>query len=105
MKIIDLLNKIANDDRKPEIIKINTHIWYYDYDLDDYMSKESEYYLMNHYNMLKCLNYEVEIIKEKTNKHNIKKIKDKYSSQISKTELAQKINEIIDCLQELKGEE
>ena len=62
MKIIELLNKIANDER-PEMIKVENNIWRYDNTLDDYVNKYG-YYLMDHYNMLHCLDYEVEIIEE-----------------------------------------
>lgn len=98
MKVIDLLNKIANNEEKPKIIKIGTQVWHYNYDLDDYMSNNSGYYLMNHYNMLKCLNYEVEIIGKE------KKIPEKLNEELaSSDDMLYKINEIIDYIKS-KGE-
>ena len=39
MKIIDLLNKIANDEYIPEKIIVNGIVLYYDPDLSDYYDK------------------------------------------------------------------
>ena len=77
MKVIDLLNKIANDEIDEETR--------YKFSVNKYIVDEE--------------NLNLEIIEEN---NKIEKIKDKYCSQISKVELAQKINEIIDKLN--KGE-
>lgn len=112
---IDLLNKIANGQEVPQKIKVGNKIYNYEtFNIgkgDNYFTAEWEevkgyrisydgtyYYLeIRDYN----LNDEVEIIEEE--KKIPEKIKDKYCSQISKVELAQKYNEIIDYLKS-KGE-
>lgn len=108
MKVIDLLNKIANDEEIPEMIKVDSYIWRYDNILDDYIDDKTENYLMNRYNMLRCLDYEVEIIEEKKipKKLNNTICKDmgvSISIEPSMEELKNKINEIIDYLKS-KGE-
>ena len=61
MKIIDLLNKIANGEEVPK--KINYDGKIYDYEDRDYFT--SDYgYLFDRYNVSGMLNDEVEIIEE-----------------------------------------
>ena len=87
MKVIDLLNKIANG----EIDRNNN----YQFSQDDYCTINDflARYIVDEENL------NLEIIEEKKIPE---KIKDKYCSQISKVELAQKYNEIIDYLDYLK---
>ena len=87
MKVIDLLNKIANDEIDEETR--------YKFSVFDYCTIKE---FFNRY-IVDEENLNLEIIEEN---NKIEKIKDKYCSQISKVELAQKINEIIDKLN--KGE-
>ena len=100
MKIIDLLNKIANGEEVPKKIKFGYDIYELGKNTRDYYNIENKICLSLEYNILSNLNDEVEIIEEKKIPE---KIKDKYCSQISKVELAQKYNEIIDYLKS-KGE-
>ena len=95
MKLIDLLNKIANGEEAPKKIKINNVIYEY-----------RSYYLFGKWNF-NILNTEVEILEEE------KKIPEKLSSFVGHTtneiidniyEIKDKINEIIDCLKS-KGDE
>ena len=95
MKVIDLLNKIANGEEVPKKMKIKQ--WEYNEE-----NENLKYELFDR--LFECdveLNDEVEIIEEE--KKIPEKIKDKYNSQISKVELAQKYNEIIDYLDYLKN--
>ena len=118
MKVIDLLNKIANC-KIPKKIKYREIIYHICYEYGDYESDIEEYrfadtkehyYLFEGIDMLKCLNDEVEIIEEDKK---IKKIPyqfnlnyfdsklDSYTKEeINKTinHIYDKINEIIDYI-------
>ena len=105
MKIIDLLNKIANGEDVPDAIKYKSNIYGYDGENQNYVrSINFTFDFLIGEDITAMLNDEVEVIKEE--KKIPEKIKDKYCSQISKVELAQKYNEIIDYLEYLnsKGE-
>lgn len=105
MKIIDLIQKIANGEEVPKKIKYHNDIHILQKSnstkpLNFYYCKESHCHLFGtFYNY--DLNDEVEIIE--VPKKIPKKLKCKYTSQIGKIELAKTINEIIDYL-ESKGE-
>ena len=67
IKVIDLLNKIANDEEVPKRIRIDH--WCYKFEwvehLENYYDKDSDIDLMSALSMNKEeLNYEVEIIEE-----------------------------------------
>lgn len=114
MKVIDLLNKIANGEELPKKIKYNNKIYSAKgnaiENFVDYCSEEDEW-CFNHYVRYENLNDEVEIIEEEN------KIPEKLSVlqfsdliDMSKEELIEtikeqrfKINEIIDYLKS-KGE-
>ena len=113
MKVIDLLNKIANGEEVPKKIKIDNR-FYYEYDKDiDYKSKDGTYLFDSYIQINKeDMNMEVEILEEE------KKIPEKleilqFSDLIDmpNDEIMQvikdqrfKINEIIDYLKS-KGDE
>lgn len=99
IKIIDLLNKIANNEEVPKKIK---------YGKDTYIHIDNYCYYCEDTNLILSdrifaeyskLNDEVEIIEEPKK---IEKLKEKYTSQVGKLELANKINELIDAVNELK---
>ena len=100
MKIIDLLNKIANGEKIPERIKFRGQILDYDSDID--YKDHLDIYLFNS----KCcinekeLNEEVEIIEEKKipEKLNLK-LDDWTTPTQCDIELSKKIDEIIDYTQ------
>lgn len=104
MKIIDLLNKIANGEEVPSEIKYNNLIYWYD-ETDDnefarYRDIHGEWLFADAY-----LNDEVEILEEK--KKIPEKIEEKeieVSMAIGEQICANKINEIIDYLKS-KGDE
>ena len=97
--IYELLG-MFKDGKAPKKIKYNNKIWNYKEGIMEYTSDDSYFALSNF--EFDELNDEVEIIEEE--KKIPEKIKDKYCSQISKVELAQKYNEIIDYLKS-KGDE
>ena len=110
MKIIDLLNKIANGEEVPKKIKYDDDIYEYDYDEKNYA-----HFFIDHYNYLfdedimQILDNKVEILEEE------KKIPEKlgecayvdgeiaYSWSKSEAILKTRINDIIDYLDYLKS--
>lgn len=109
MKVIDLYNKIAKDEKIPYKIKYNKRIYEYAEEIKWYLRDDMKCELSN---SKKCLNDEVEILEEP------KGIPEKLEYFKSEEELynmskillfnnfVDKINEIIDCLEylESKGE-
>ena len=108
MTVIQLLNKIANDEEVPKKIKYEGRIWEYDSDVQDYMNEDIvEYLFANMFGMKteRVLNDEVEIIEEPKK---IEKIEMCTSEIISfenveniTNELKNKINELIDEINEI----
>lgn len=105
MKIIDILNKIANGINIPIEINYKDITYRYDCDTKDYYSGLNDEYLLDSYSIPTILNDEVEILETTTYKQdNIKKIDlEEINKNISfgvKNDiyLAIKINEIIDRL-------
>lgn len=109
MKVIDLLNIIANGEEVPKKVFYKTggeytggYYWKYDESCRDYKDKAGDYvFNAGNYHVIDMLNMEVEIIEEDKK---IEKINAKYTSQVGKLELANKIDEIIDYLNQ-KGKE
>lgn len=105
IKIIDLFNKIVNGEEVPLRIKWDGDTWKFKEQFNDYLNEteeEKEYLFYtgfdNYADAKRFLNCEVEIIEEekeiekvsvKTNNHNVRKV-------------ANKINELIDAVNELK---
>lgn len=116
IRVIDLLNKIANDEEVPKKIKYKNKIYFRSW--SDYMGDEpiDEYYFDSEENswndeLSLKLDDEVEIIEEdkKIEKVNIDFIKEDdtlediaHTTFINTGKLADKINEIIDTINELK---
>ena len=107
MKVIDLLNKIANGEELPIRIKINGYE--YRQSNGQFWCDELEAYLINDCASIYCLNEEVEIIEEE------KKIPEKidlawqnsFDEQVQQDcikMIIKNINEILDYLQS-KGDE
>lgn len=95
---------LIKEGKAPKKIKYNDYIYTVGRNTRkhfiDYYSEEDEW-CFNYYVKYENLNDTVEILEEE--KKIPEKIKDKYCSQISKVELAQKYNEIIDYLEYLKS--
>lgn len=66
MKIIDLLNAIANGKDVPKKIKYRDKIWKYNSKFQDYMNENDVYLFVNIFEIEieRALNHEVEIIEE-----------------------------------------
>ena len=103
MKIIDLLNKIVNGEEVPKHIKYLNLIWEYDDEIKDYINDDS--YLIYSLNAF-GLNNEIEIVEEPKK---IEKIEMCTSGIMGfdgveniTTELKNKINELIDEINNLK---
>ena len=91
MKIIDLLNKIANKEEVPKMVKYNNFILTYDEATQDYYNEPNcNYELLDDINQK--LNDEVEIIEDN---RKIEPINDEVW-KVLKSDLIKKINEIID---------
>ena len=122
MKVIDLLNKIANGEEIPKKIKVSSGI-IFEYDGIDYKNKDYNKYFFDSYMQIteKDMNMEVEIIEDipkedkKIEKLNIEiqdertgnaYIRNEYGTKCYLTKrskiIANKINEIID---KINGEE
>jgi len=106
MKVIELLERIANNEDVPEKIKYRNIIYHINYEYGDYESDIEEYrisdykehyYLFEDIDMLKCLNDEIEIIEDKKIEKlpNVDTTKNKYQLYYV---IQDKINEIIDYI-------
>ena len=108
MKVIDLLNKIANGEEVPSPIYYKK--LYFDFDDGDYFNQKTTYWLFNDNDIESILNDEVEIIEEDKEIEKIKYYDDSIAwvidgawqlSDIDKIAI-DKINEIIDKINEEK---
>lgn len=116
MKVIDLLNKIANGEELPKKIKYDNDIWKYDEMARDYLlidKSGEEYLICEELNLMHALNDEVEVEEDKKIERigaNNYKWNYKYDIKtpqavVDNLELVrQKINEIIDYLEEKENE-
>lgn len=106
IKIIDLFNKIVNNDEVPKKIRYFGEIYEY--------SEEMKFYYQNCSSMYRdfftegnCLNDEVEIIEEEKEIEKIGKIYDGFTDSYYDTCLEttiKKVDEIIDVVNKLKKE-
>lgn len=110
MKIIDLLNKIANNKEIPNKIRFMDKIWEKCINDNEYYNKSSGNFLFRFIDS-SCLNCEVEVIKNKPEKIELVKIEsnlivfddkyqDKYIAGCDKISeaICIKLNEVIDKL-------
>ena len=112
MKIIDLLNRIANGEDVPKKIKVGNIIWSFDEKEITYFMNNTDIQLFYIEKITKRLNDEVEILEEekeipkkldiKLNSDDENKV-NYYRATNLECDLAFKINEIIDYLKS-KGE-
>lgn len=89
MKIINLLNKIANGEEVPKKIYYNGKIW--NYENSDYFA--SDYgYLFDRYNVSGMLNDEIKIIEEEKKAPTLNDIRESYGlPRIEKKKIPEKI--------------
>jgi hypothetical protein len=124
MKIIELLNKIANGEEVPNKVKYGIHYWEYDEEIKDYKDNDDDYvFSYSNYDITDMLNKEIEIIAdEEPQEHKIpdklpyyslekiQKAKNKDEWREERISLLEKriddyhnkINEILDYLEETK---
>ena len=106
IKIIDLFNKIANDEEVPKKIKYFGEIYEY--------SEDMKFYYQNDFSMYRdfftegnCLNDEVEILEEEKEIEKIGKIYDGFTDSYYDTCLEKtikKVDELVDEINKLKKE-
>ena len=103
MKVIDLLNKIANGEEVPKVIKFQNYYCYYRPLKNQYTDFKNDPILEWNYIVMNSLNDEVEIIEEEKE---IKKIDFMTLNTQKEKNRAMKdtINELIDIVKELKNE-
>ena len=101
MKVIELLNKIANGEEVPSKIKFDNIIFEYD---GDYYSSKTNVLLEEYCHLTTSLNDEVEIIEEDKKIEKLDLILDEHFSndelQAYIKETQEKVNEIIDKINE-----
>ena len=109
MRVIDLLNKIANGEEVPSPIYHNN--LYYDFEDGDYFNQKTRNWLFNDSDIETILNDKVEVIEEDKK---IEKMSDFYEEQINKNgtmsepfnkhelKIISKVNEIIDYINKEK---
>lgn len=118
MKVIDLLNKIANGEEVPKKVKYKTFYWKYSEKDRDYKDTDKDYvFSCSNYDIPEMLNNEVEIIEEdnkieyiecriKNFKHYLEdscfRVKPLEDLELNQNEIViiDKINEIIDKINE-----
>lgn len=102
MKVIDLLNKLVNDEEVPKTIQLFIRIYKYCEDIKDYEAEDSEYYCLIRNFIESCddLNEEVKIIEDtpKEDKEYIEHLKMQENELHNHLNIIDKINEIIDHL-------
>ena len=118
MKIIDLLNKIANGDEVPKMItssdieECEDMIFIYDKDMQDYKTKDGDFFFETAFNKgYPVLNLEVEIIEEEKEIEPLDKNRALIGGGTNETmlflyctDLETKLNEIIEAVNELRKE-
>lgn len=119
LRIIDLINKIANNEELPKKIKYDDVIWDYDYTIGDYINEDKFKTLIESLfggnNTCNFINDEVEIIEEDKKIEKIemyqnekghyflnKQDKKVYVNSAEIDFMVEKINEIIDEINKLK---
>lgn len=108
MKVIELLNKIANKEEVPTPIRFRND--YYDFDDGDYFNQQHRRWIFNDNDISGILNEEIEIIEEdkKIKKLNIYHyftslgIDNTGRLDENLTDISNKINEIIDKINKME---
>ena len=109
MKIIDLLNKIANGEEVPKKIKFEDETWVYKKKYKDFISFNRcliADYMVNHYGIMEYLNDEVKIIEKE--KYKINNLSTAINDENLGSEIAinrLRINQLIDVVNELINKE
>ena len=104
MKVIDLLNKMANGERLPNKIKLDDKIWTCKEDKKYYNQCEIE--LINWYGneLQRCLNDYLELIEDEIDIDNIEELLKIEEYEVDKTDTVinrNKINELVQAVKQL----
>lgn len=102
MKVIDLLNKIANGEEVPKKIKYRDWLYEFEKDCNDYLCQYDSLLYRENDDVKQFLNDEVEMIEEGIEKLDMKRMKEDSRSAQNEIMLGYKINEIIDFIKENK---
>ena len=109
MKVIDLLNKIANGEQ-PSHIRVYGRDWYWN-NYDGYVTKgsllttpDAQIYLFGSYRLDFALDKEVEIIEEDKEIEKLGMFEEAYCDSAFDGIVLKKINQLIDAVIELKNE-
>ena len=100
MKVIDLLNKIANGEEVPKKLLYDNEKFAYDDECRDYISNFQRNWLFDDYSISAIINDEVEVIEEDKKIEKIDRTK-----PFSKFDVADKVDEIIDYINKEKNNE
>lgn len=104
VKIIDILNRLAEGKNIPKKIKIYDEVYIYDKERNDYKVKHGCYYFFDDVDLCNsnCLNDEVEILDNETNE--IEEIT--YITSDENTMICiQKINELVKAINKLNKQD
>ena len=102
MKVIDLLNKIANGEEVPKKIRLgnNPDIFYYQEDINSYKSYDGEYLISEWLCNSSRLNFEIKEDKKIKKIGKLNQVEDKQN--LNNYILRDKINEIIDEINKME---
>lgn len=118
MKVIDLLNKIANSEEVPKKVKYKTYYWEYKEEEKDYKDNEGDYvFSCSNYDIPEMLNNEVEILDDREDKDiplipddeliilkQSKTINMQYAIDFNFKVLKEKINQVVEEFNEYRKE-
>ena len=103
MKVIDLLNKIANGEKLPPKIKYDGKIWIAGKkEYHDEITDNDLFIVIFRHNLTHSINDEVEILKEDKKIEKLKGEDKGIYIDYSKANIVDKINELIDEINKLK---
>ena len=104
VKIIDILNRIAEGKNIPIKIKINDEVYIYDKEKNDYKVKHGGYYFFDDIALSNSLNEEVQILDNETN--GIEEIICITSDENTMIWICiQKINELVKAINKLNNQD
>ena len=105
IKIIDLLNKIANGEQVPEKIKYENKIWEYDANSNDYKGEDIWLFekLFDYIKTIEFINDKVEIIEDSKKIEKMEcDVESWFTPSQADIDIIKKVNELIDEINKLK---
>lgn len=106
IKVIELLNKIANDESYRPTVKYQEMTYTYHWDIGDYTNDfNSEYGIFSGWALNLMLNNEVEILEDNTEEiEELKPVEDGATYRYEWSEIPKKINELVKAINKLRKE-